>query len=68
MNWLIFWIVCGCIAAAIGSKKGEGVAGFFIGLLLGPLGIVFALISTGKNVKCPFCNVQRQLQMVRGDN
>lgn len=55
MEIVIFWIVCGVIAGMIGSNKGSGCAGFALGLLLGPLGIIIALIMKGNQKKCPFC-------------
>ena len=49
---LIIWVVCGIIAAAIAGGKGRsGCGGFAIGFLLGPLGIIWALVmKTGS--KC----------------
>jgi len=55
MEWLLIWLICGVIAAAIASKKGEGCAGFILGLLLGPFGILFAILSSGNRKPCPFC-------------
>jgi uncharacterized membrane protein len=65
---LIFWVLCGAIAAAIASSKGgSGVAAFFVGLLLGPIGIVIACFmgdsqrraemdaAQGSRKKCPQC-------------
>jgi len=52
---VLFWIICGVIAGMIGSKKGEGPGAFFIGILFGPLGILFALVSSGNRKKCPAC-------------
>lgn len=66
---LAVWILCGIITTAIGIGKGQGgCASFFMGFLLGPLGIILALVLKGneKNVerkaieegqrkKCPFC-------------
>jgi len=53
--FIFLWLLCGLIAGAIGSKKGEGILAFIIGLLLGPFGIIFALISTGNRIHCPYC-------------
>jgi len=53
---IIFWLLCGIVAAMIASKKGEGFLGFIVGVLFGPFGILFALLSTGRNRKtCPHC-------------
>lgn len=38
------WVICAIIGAAIGHSKGNGTAGFFLGLLLGPLGILIAAV------------------------
>ena len=55
MEFVIVWIICGVIAAAIGAKKGETASGFIIGILLGPLGIIIALLSKGNRRGCPHC-------------
>jgi hypothetical protein len=50
------WFLCGIIAAAIGSKKGEAAIGLIVGLIFGPLGILFVILSTGRHRKtCPLC-------------
>lgn len=55
MEGIILWLICGVIAAAIGSNKGEGCLAFIVGLLLGPLGILVAVISKGNRWVCPYC-------------
>ena len=66
---IIIWVVCGLIAGAIAENKGRsGCGGFAIGVLLGPLGIIWALVmktdqtkvddkslKSGKMKKCPAC-------------
>ena len=66
---VVIWVVCGLIAGSIASGKGRsGCGGFAIGFLLGPLGIIWALvmskdeakvdekaIQSGKMKKCPAC-------------
>lgn len=43
---VIFWLIFGVIAMAIYSKKGKSAfVGFLGGFLLGPIGILLALIS-----------------------
>jgi hypothetical protein len=49
------WLVCGIISAIIGSRKGRGCAAFFLGVLLGPLGIIFSVILIGDRKRCQFC-------------
>ena len=66
---IVFWLVCGLISAAIAESKGRNAYNFLIvGCLLGPLGIVVALIisedqatrekkafKSGEMKKCPVC-------------
>jgi uncharacterized membrane protein YeaQ/YmgE (transglycosylase-associated protein family) len=65
---IVFWLICGFVAAAITSSKGgNGCLGFVAGVLLGPLGIVVAFfmgsektvnekqIQLGEKKKCPRC-------------
>ena len=56
MSFLIVWIVCGIVAAMIGSGKGATGSGFFLGLILGPLGILIAIFMKGNRRKCPSCH------------
>ena len=51
----ILWIACGVIGAMIGSGKGEAFSSGCLGLLLGPIGIIIALVSSGNRIKCPLC-------------
>lgn len=58
---LLFWVLCGIAAAMVASQKGKNGCGWFLlGFLLGPFGLIFALIS-GKEApaenerKCPYC-------------
>lgn len=52
---IVFWIVCGIVAAIIGSRKGSGCSAFIVGLALGPLGIIVAIIMKGDRQQCPSC-------------
>ena len=61
---VIVWLLSGVAAALIWSSKGGSPgAGFLIGLLLGPLGLIIVLVATpsrGKSASlraCPHCNV-----------
>lgn len=49
------WLLFGAIAGVIGARKGEGPLAFVVGAILGPLGVLVALASNGKRIKCPFC-------------
>jgi hypothetical protein len=52
---LVLWVLCGVAAAAIGQTKGEGCLAFVVGVVLGPFGILFAVLSRGNRKRCPFC-------------
>jgi hypothetical protein len=52
---ILGWLLCGLIAGAIGKRKGEGFLSFIIGIIFGPFGILFALISKGNRINCPYC-------------
>ena len=49
------WIFSIIIGTIIGSRKGAGVSSFLICLLLGPVGIIFALLGHGNRKQCPSC-------------
>ena len=66
---VLIWILCGIACAVIAGSKGRsGIAWFFVGILLGPIGVVVALVikedqqavekkqvATGGMKKCPAC-------------
>jgi hypothetical protein len=66
---LLLWCICGLITGVIAANKGrEGCLWFFIGILLGPFGIILALVTSpnrkeldkqavafGEMKKCPYC-------------
>jgi len=52
---LLGLILCAVAAGAIGARKGEPIMAAVLGLFLGPLGILFALLSKGNRIACPFC-------------
>lgn len=52
MEFILIWIICGVIAAAIGSSNGEnGCSWFGIGIILGPLGVILSFFAKGKEQK-----------------
>lgn len=53
--YAICWAVSGGIGAMIGARKGAGGAGFFLGLILGPIGWLLAAVIKGTRVNCPNC-------------
>lgn len=69
MEFIVVWFICGFICSVIAGAKGRSAgAFFFMGLLLGPLGIILALVTaknerqiekewveSGEMRKCPFC-------------
>lgn len=67
-GWIVFWLLCGGVAAMIASSKGSsGWVGFIVGALLGPFGIIIAFfiggeqaqgqkqLAAGEKKKCPRC-------------
>ena len=40
----------------IGANKGDGVAGFLLGLFLGVIGIIIIALTAG--IKCPYCQTK----------
>jgi hypothetical protein len=55
MGLVVFWVLCGVVAAIIGEQKGSGCTGFMLGLLFGPFGILFAALAKGDRKQCPHC-------------
>jgi uncharacterized membrane protein YeaQ/YmgE (transglycosylase-associated protein family) len=67
--YIVIWLLCGVVAAAIYQKKGRsGLAAFIVGILFGPIGVILALLSStdqkavedkqlksGEMKKCPYC-------------
>lgn len=62
---IVIWLLFGIAAAMAAARKGRNPAGwFFLGILLGPFGLLFALLSgkveppvdaTSGTRKCPAC-------------
>lgn len=61
MGYLLVVICCGIASAMVASSKGRDTVGwFFLGLILGPFGLIFALLvgrvgPAKGETKCPFC-------------
>ncbi|WP_420386241.1 zinc ribbon domain-containing protein [Roseivirga sp.] len=59
--YLILWFICGVVASLITRSRGRSeIGGFFLGALLGPLGIIVALVvpkdpSKLGYTECPYC-------------
>jgi hypothetical protein len=76
---LTIWILCGVVAAVVASNKGRSGCGWFIlGVLLGPLGFILALVvssnqpgverealESGSMKKCPYCAELIKLEAVK---
>ena len=66
---IFIWVICGFIAGSIASGRGRNsCGGFATGFVLGPLGIIWALVmrkdqavidkeslKSGEMKKCPAC-------------
>jgi Uncharacterised protein family UPF0547 len=65
---IVFWLMCGGLAAMIASAKGGSAGlGFLVGALFGPFGIIAAFfmggeeqkadkdVAAGTHKKCPRC-------------
>lgn len=69
MGILFIWILFGIVAAVVATNKGlNGCSWFALGVLLGPFGLILALVvpanvpvvekaalNTGDMKKCPYC-------------
>lgn len=69
MLYLLVWVLCGFAAAMIYSNKGRsGATAFLVGIFLGPIGVLLALLTptdaagverkqldAGQMKKCPHC-------------
>jgi len=55
---LIVWIISAGLAMYIGNKKGELTTSFFVGILLGPLGLIMAIVSAGNWGECTRCGTR----------
>lgn len=54
--WGFVWVASILIGAVVGNQKGQGISGFILALLLGPLGALIVLLSGASNrIKCPNC-------------
>ena len=51
---IAFWVVCAILGAIIGSRKDASGAGFLMGLIFGPLGVIAAFAIDNRS-SCPHC-------------
>jgi len=69
MEIIVFWILFGIISAVVAHNKGRSGCGWFaLGILLGPIGLILALVvrknqekiekkavQSGEMKRCPAC-------------
>ena len=49
---VFIWFFCGIMAASVAKSKGDrGCFGLILGFLLGPIGVIIALLSSPKQAK-----------------
>jgi hypothetical protein len=54
MGWVIFWFLCGVASAIIGGHRGRsGFAWYLLGCLVGPFGILLALMVSKQTQAAP---------------
>ena len=54
---LAFWLICGCLGYAMAQAKEAEKFGFWLGFLLGPIGLVAILAIDGR-ASCPTCGTK----------
>lgn len=81
MEFVIFWLLMGIVSAVVMEQKGRSsCAGFLLGVLLGPFGLIIALVlkkdqgrldradlRKGSMRKCPACaeNIKKEAKKCR---
>ncbi len=55
MGLFIIWIASIAIATAVGSRRGSPLAGFLLGVFLGPIGALASLALNNSRRPCPYC-------------
>ena len=45
---LVAWLLCAVLATVIGRRKGQLVGGAFLGVLFGPVGLLFVVASSAR--------------------
>lgn len=50
----LFWLVCSLVGHWVGRARGRPVAGFFFGLLLGPIGCLIVGVLPRESVPSKF--------------
>jgi hypothetical protein len=53
---VVIWLVCAVAATVIGGRKGNPFGALFLGVVLGPLGLIAAILSGHANSRpCMHC-------------
>ena len=79
MEFIVIWLIFGIICAVVASGKGKsGCLWFFLGVLLGPIGLIIILvmpsdepnvekksIESGQRKKCPYCGELIKVEAIR---
>ena len=55
MVLLGLWLLFGVVAGMISARQGQGLAGFLLGLLLGPFGVAVTIGASYGRTECPSC-------------
>lgn len=71
MEFVVIWLICAAIGAAITSSKNRGaMTGFFLGLILGIIGVIIAIFLPKqaplpplgmRAIRCPRCNADQNI-------
>lgn len=48
-------VLCGVIGYSIGKPKNRGTDGLILGIILGPIGWLIAILQRPLGEKCPYC-------------
>lgn len=56
MEYVLIWALFGVVSAVVAANKGHPWFGwFFAGVLLGPFGLILALVKPPRGKLCPRC-------------
>jgi hypothetical protein len=65
--FVVFWLLCSILGAAMLSRYNKAGTGFLLGLILGPLGLLFVLvIRSGENKRIEQARHEEQIQALKG--